>query len=293
MNTVTGTRFSWYAAAIYLAFATLPTLVAAPNANDGILPTEERRRLRERKAKEAREPLTYAAEPGWKASFAGYVLGQVYPPASTVSDPPGSIIRQRGFRRKLDESFHGMDVLSLSLTPTNYRLFRLSASGYFTGDRKTLLAEGRALLKDIGDSMGVELAPFKFEAPDGSYWPKCNMSGPSGPIPKKYPIDESQWATSWHAFAFSYTVKGNVRIDVDLGVIHDKRSYLCLTILDREGEQMAETEFDATFRAAHNGKSYDEWSREASSRRLPESKEKDGNVSQKSGVDALHPEGKK
>ena len=46
---------------------------------------------------------------------------------------------------------------------------------------ESLLVEGRALLKDIGGSMGIDLAPFKFEAPDGKYWPKCNMSGPSGP----------------------------------------------------------------------------------------------------------------
>ena len=245
------------------------------------LATDESMRLREREANELRKPLTYAAEPGWTASFAGYVLGQLYPPTPKVGDTRGVLFRERGFQKKLDAPFHGMDVLSLSLTPTSYRLFRLSAFGYFTGDRQSLLAEGRALLKDIGGNLGIDLAPFKFEAPDGSYWPKCNMSGPSGPIPKKYPIDESQWATSRHVFAFSYTVKGNVRIDVDLGVIHDKRSYICLTILDREGEQIAETEFDATFRAAHNGKSYDEWSREASSRRLPESKEKDGNVSRK------------
>ena len=228
---------------------------------------EGRKRMREIKAKESRKPLVLAAEPGWKASFAGYVLGQVYPPTSKVSDAPGSIIMERGFRKNLDAPFHGMDFMSLSFTPTNYRLFRLSASGYFTGDRKALLAEGRALLKDIGSSMGIDLAPFKFEAPDGKYWPRCNMSGPSGPIPRKYPIDESQWTTSWHVFAFSYTMKGSVRIDVNLGVIHDKRSYICLSILDSEGEQAAKIEFDTAFRATHNGKSYDEWRKEFSSRR--------------------------
>ena len=261
MNAKTGKSYSDYVTAFCLAVA---VLTAVPHA----LAVGECISSRERKAEESRKPLVLAAEPGWKASFAGYVLGQVYPPTSKVSDAPGSIIMERGFRKNLDEPFHGMDFMSLSFTPTNYRLFRLSASGYFTGDRKALLAEGRALLKDIGSSMGIDLAPFKFEAPDGKYWPRCNMSGPSGPIPRKYPIDESQWTTSWHVFAFSYTMKGSVRIDVNLGVIHDKRSYICLSILDSEGEQAAKIEFDTAFRATHNGKSYDEWRKEFSSRKF-------------------------
>ena len=240
----TGKNLSCYVTETCLGLAVLMGAATVPRA----LAADEQMRLRERKANESRKPLTYAAEPGWTASFAGYVLGQVYPPTPKVGETRGVLFRERGFQKKLDAPFHGMDVLSLSLTPTSYRLFRLSASGYFTGDRKSLLAEGRALLKDIGDNLGISLAPFKFEAPDGSYWPTCNMSGPSGPIPKKYPVDESQWTTSRYVFAFSYTMKGAVRIDVDLGCIDDKWSYVCMSISDGEGEQTAKAEFDKSLK---------------------------------------------
>ena len=284
MNAKTGKSYSDYVTAICLAVAALTAVAVVPHA----LAVDEYMSSRERKAEESRKPLVYAAEPGWTASFAGYVLGQICPPTTNVSDPRGSMFRERGFRKKFDEPYHGMDVLSLKLTPTSYRLFRISASGYFTGDREALLAEGRALLKDIGGSMGIELAPFKFEAPDGSYWPKSNMSGPSGPIPKKYPVDESQWSTSRHVFAFSYTVKGSVRVDVNLGIVHDKRLYVCMSILDSEIQQTAEAEFDKAFRAAHNGQSYDEWNKANSLRHLRERELKETDSSTSRGSDSSY-----
>ena len=222
---------------------------------------EHRERIR--KSKEMREPLVYDVEPGWRASFAGYTLGQVCPPPKS-----GSVIiyndtvRMYTPQKKLDAPFHGMDFLQQSLTPTSHRLFRISASKKgFEGDRKKFLDEGRSLLKDLGNVMGMELAPFKYEAPDWPYWPNGVWSGAR---PELYFADESQWATSRHVFAFSHTKKGTCRIDVRLEIIYDKPKSISMSILDCEGERVAEVEFDKAFRGAHDGRSWSEWCRGAS-----------------------------
>ena len=126
------------------------------------------------------------------------------------------------------------------------------------GDRKAYLDEGRALLKDLGAKMGIELAPFRFEAPDWPHWPNGFWSGPR---PELYFADENQWATSRHVFAFSHTKKGSVRIDVRLGIVYDKPKSISMLISDCEGEKAAEAEFDTAFRATHNGLNWNEWNR--------------------------------
>ena len=261
MNEKIVKKFSWCAAVI--SIAVLMTLTLVPHA----LAVDKDTSLRARKTEELRKPLTYAAEQGWNASFAGCVMGQTYPPDSKSGVVYGGIVKAYRPRKKLEVPFYGMDTLQLSLTPTSHRIFRIFADRGFTVDRESFLSEGKVFLKNIGAMMGVELAPFKFEAPNGSYWPKCNLSGLSGPVPKVYFADESQWFTSRHVFAFSHTKKGSVHINVRLGILHDKPSYFYILISDSELEQAADTEFDTAFRATHNGKSYDEWSKEFSSRR--------------------------
>ena len=228
---------------------------------------ERERKERMRKSEAMREPLIYDAEPGWTASFAGYVLGRTYPPPeSGCVTIYGDTVKMYTPQKTLDEPFHGMDFLQLVLMPTSHRLFMISACKRgFDGDRKSFLDEGRAILKDLGDMMGMELAPFRFEAPDWPYWPNGLWGGP---LPELYFADENQWATSRHVFAFSHTKKGPVRVDVRLGIVYDKPKSISMSITDCEGAQASEAEFDKAFRAAHNGQSWTEWSREMASRRL-------------------------
>lgn len=226
------------------------------------------------KSKEMREPLIYNAEPGWTATFAGYVIGQAYPPPeSGCVTIYADTVKEYHPQKTLDTPFHGMDFLQLTLTPTSHKLFKISACKRgFNGGRKSFLDEGRALLKDLGGMMGMELAPFKFEAPDWPYWPNGIWSGP---LPELYFADESQWATSRHVFAFSHTKKGHMRIDVRLGVVYDKPNSISMSILDCEGEQTAEAEFDKAFRAAHNGLSWKEYCEDSSKRHSPQNRIKE------------------
>ena len=219
------------------------------------------------KAAAMREPLIYDAEPGWTASFAGYVVGQAYPPPeSGCVTIYHDTVKMYTPQKTLDKPFHGMDFLQLALMPTSHRLFMISARKRgFDGDRKSFLDEGRGLLKDLGDMMGLKLAPFRFEAPDWPYWPDGLWSGP---LPELYSVDESQWATSRHVFAFSHTKKGSVRIDVRLEIVYDKPKSISISITDCLGAQSSEIEFDKAFRSAHKGQSWAEWSREMAGRRL-------------------------
>ena len=226
------------------------------------------------KSKKMREPLIYDVEPAWTATFAGYVIGQAYtPPESGCVTIYADTVKEYHPQKTLDTPFHGMDFLQLTLTPTSHKLFKISACKRgFNGGRKSFLNEGRALLKDLGGMMGMELAPFKFEAPDWPYWPNGMWSGP---LPELYFADESQWATSRHVFAFSHTKKGHIRIDVRLGVVYDKPNFISMSILDCEGEQTAEAEFDKAFRAAHNGLSWKEYCEDSSKSHSPQNRIKE------------------
>jgi hypothetical protein len=220
------------------------------------------------KSEKMREPLIYDAEPGWTATFAGYVIGQAYPPPeSGCVTIYCDTVKEYHPQKTLNMPFHGMEFLQLTLSPTSHRLFNISAiRREFDGDRKSFLDEGRALLKDLGGMMGMELAPFKFEAPDWPYWPNGLWSGP---LPELYLADESKWANSRHVFAFSHTKKGHIRINVRLGIVYDKPQSISMSILDCDGEQNAEAEFDKAFRAKHNGQSWTEWCKDTSNRRSP------------------------
>lgn len=231
--------------------------------------SEQELKERRRKSEAMRKPLIYDAEPGWRAAFAGYVIGQVYPPPKSGNVTIyNDTVRMYTSQKKLDTPFHGMDFLQLSLAPTSHRLFRISANRRgFEGDRKAFLEEGRKLLKDLGGTMGIELAAFRFEAPDWPHWPNGFWSGQR---PEVYFADESQWATSRHVFAFSHTKKGPCRIDVRLEIIYDKPKSISMSILNCDGAQIAEAEFDKAFRAAHNGLGWAEWCRGGSDGRLPE-----------------------
>ena len=215
---------------------------------------------RRRKSEAMRKPLIHDAEPGWKAAFAGYVIGQVYPPPRSGSVTIyNDTVRMYTPQKKLNVPFHGMDLLQLTLTPTSHRLFRISANRRgFEGDRKAFLEEGRKLLKDLGGKMGMELAPFRFEAPDHPHWPNGVWGGS---LPELYFADESQWTTSRHIFAFSHTKKGACRIDVRLEIIYDKPKSISMSIQDCDGARVAEAEFDKAFRAAHDGLGWSEWCR--------------------------------
>ncbi|MBO7687499.1 MAG: hypothetical protein J6V72_13995 [Kiritimatiellae bacterium] len=228
---------------------------------------ERERKERRRIAESMREPLIYDAEPGWTASFAGYVFGQAYqPPESGCVTIYHDTVKMYTPQKTLDKPFHGMDFLQLSLMPTSHRLFKISARKRgFDGDRKSFLDEGRSLLKDLGDMMGMKLAPFRFEAPDWPHWPNGAWSGS---LPELYSADESQWITSRHVFAFSHTKKGSIRIDVRLEIVYDKPKSISMSITDCVGAQASEAEFDEAFRAAHKGQSWAEWSSEMVGRRL-------------------------
>ena len=137
MNAKIVKKFSWYAAVIPIAVSVLMTLALVPHA----LAVDKDTSLRARKTEELRKPLTYAAEPGWTASFAGCVIGQTYLADSNSGVVYGGIVKAYRPRKKLEVPFYGMDTLQLSLTPTSHRIFRIFADRGFTGDRESFLSE--------------------------------------------------------------------------------------------------------------------------------------------------------
>ena len=226
------------------------------------------RKERLQELKEARIPLTYEVPAGSKFELFGYVMGQTYQPAASGSEVIyGDRLNRYIPTYSLPEKFHGMDRLSCELTPIGKRLYSMSLSRQNFAGRTDLMKVGKAVLESLGKALGYKLAPFKYEAPDWPYWP-CGVW--SGPIPDLFVADESQWATSKNVFAVSNTRIGDVSVNVRLGVVSFNNFSLSVTAQDVAVASEGKSEFDEDFKKHHDGKTFNEWSRERAFKRSPE-----------------------
>ncbi|MBQ7651502.1 MAG: hypothetical protein IJS15_11120, partial [Victivallales bacterium] len=231
---------------------------------------EERARVREdrlRALEEARRPLIYDLPPGSEFELFGYVMGQVYQPA-----PSGHVVVYGDRVNRyiptypLPKKFHGMDDLSCQLTPISRRLYSMSLSRRDFSGRANLMSEGVAVLESLGEMLGHELAPFKYEAPDPPYWPCGDWSGP---LPDLFVADENQWATSKNVFAVSNTRIGGVLVSVKLEVVSFDRFNMSIAARDDALASESQREFEEDFKKHHEGKTFAEWSQECSFKRSP------------------------
>ena len=233
----------------------------------------ERRKQKKLKDKErmartvrAREPLRYPAKSGWRMEFAGHKMGKAYPPpvnGQTVFYV--DVVNHYRPQVVLDVPYHGMQHLSLNLSPTSHRIFHMGMSrGDFTS-RQELKDSGVALLDDLGKTIGRKLTGFRFEAPDWPYWPsRRGIWG--GPKAELYVADESMWPTSKNIFAISDTHVGSCSIQVRLSIVNFTEYELSVSIHDEEIAAESDSEFVAAFRRAHDGKDYQEWWNERQAR---------------------------
>ena len=231
---------------------------------------EERARVREdrlRALEEARRPLIYDLSTGREFELFGYVMGQVYQPA-----PSGHVVVYGDRVNRyiptypLPKKFHGMDDLSCQLTPISRRLYSMSLSRRDFSGRANLMSEGVAVLESLGEMLGHELAPFKYEAPDPPYWPCGDWSGP---LPDLFVADENQWATSKNVFAVSNTRIGGVLVSVKLEVVSFDRFNMSIAARDDALASESQREFEEDFKKHHEGKTFAEWSQECSFKRSP------------------------
>ena len=241
---------------------------------------EEKARVRAdrlRALEEARRPLIYDLPPGSRFELFGYVMGQVCQPA-----PSGHMVVYGDRVNRyipiytLPKKFHVMGDLFCQLTPTSRRLYSMSLSRRDFSGRADLMAEGLAVLGDLGKMLGHELAPFKYEAPDWPYWP-CGVW--SGPLPDLFVADENQWATSKNVFAVSNTRIGGVFVNVKLDVVSFDHFNMSIVVRDDSLANEGQREFEEDFKKHHEGKTFAEWSQESAFKRSPEYKKNQSRAS--------------
>ena len=226
------------------------------------------RRERLKAFEEARIPLVHEVPPGSKFELFGYVMGQTYQPAASGHMVIyGDRVNRYTPTYSLTESFHGMNNVDCELTPTTKRLYSMLLQRTDFAERMDLMKEGEAVLGSLEKMLGHELASFKFEAPDRPYWP-CGAW--SGPIPQLFVADENQWATSKNVFAVSRTKIGGVLVRVKLDVVSFDHFKLSIEAKDDALAAEGAREFDEDFKKHHEGKTFNEWSREMAFRRSPE-----------------------
>ena len=226
------------------------------------------RRERLKALEKARIPLVHDVPPGSRFELFGYVMGQTYKPAASGQMVIyGDRVRCYTPAYPLPENFHGMSNVECELTPTTKRLCLMSLQRTDFAGRTDLMKEGEAVLGDLEKKLGHKMAPFKFEAPDGPYWP-CGFW--SGPIPDLFVADETQWATSKNVFAVSRTKIGGVSVNVKLDVVSFDHFKLFIEAKDEALASEGSREFDEDFKKHHEGKSFHEWSKEMAFRRSPE-----------------------
>lgn len=224
---------------------------------------EEKARVRAdrlRALEEARRPLIYDLPLGSRFELFGYVMGQVCQPApSGHMVVYGDRVNRYIPTYTLPKKFHGMGDLFCQLTPTSRRLYSMSLSRRDFSGRADLMAEGLAVLGDLGKMLGHELAPFKYEAPDWPYWPCGDWSGP---LPDLFVADENQWATSKNVFAVSNTRIGGVFVNVKLDVVAFDHFNMSIVVRDDSLANEGQREFEEDFKKHHDGKNFAEWSQE-------------------------------
>ena len=215
--------------------------------------------------KEARTPLTYEVPAGSKFELFGYVMGQTYQPAASGQKVIyGDRINRYIPSYPLPEKFHGMRYISCELTPISKRLYSMSLNRSDFAGRKELMDEGNAVLGNLGKLLGYKLSPFRYEVPDGPYWP-CDVW--SGPLPELIVADENQWATSKNVFAVSNTKIGSVSIKVKLDVVSSNRFNLSVKANDETVASEGTREFEEDFKKHHEGITFNDWGRDVAFRR--------------------------
>ena len=102
-----------------------------------------------------------------------------------------------------------------------------------------------------------------FTAPHWQYWPssKSIVNLWEGPLPKLYMANESMWPTSKIIFATSKTYVGDCIVHLKMGVVNDDEYDLSFSASSKIAAEKSEMEFQAAFRAKHDGATYEEWSK--------------------------------
>ena len=207
----------------------------------------------------------YSTFPTGCVEFAGYKLGEAYHSltngAKVVCD---DVVKCYTPTVMLDPPCHGVKSLNLCLSPQSHILVRMSASKMMDfKDRHELMGAGLSILDDLLKHSRKTPQKFMFTAPHWQYWPsnKSIVNLWEGPLPKLYMANESMWPTSKIIFATSKTYVGDCIVHLKMGVVNDDEYDLSFSASSKIAAEKSEMEFQAAFRAKHDGATYEEWSK--------------------------------
>ena len=207
----------------------------------------------------------YSMGPTGCVEFAGYTIGESYHSltngAKIVCD---DVVKCYTPTVSLDPPCHGIKSLNLCLSPLNHILVSMSASRVMDfRDRQELMGVGLSIFDDLVKHSGKTHPKFMFTAPHRPYWPsrKSIVNLWEGPLPRLYMANESMWPTSKIIFATSKTYVGDCIIHLKMGVANYDEYDLSFSASSKSAAAKSEKEFRTAFRAKHDGKTYEEWSK--------------------------------
>ena len=209
-----------------------------------------------------------------RVEFAGYKLGESYHNLTNGGRMIYfGVLKHYTHLAALNPPFHGLESVNMCLSSSSHSLMSMNASRIDFKGRQDLMNEGLSTLQDLGRHFGILLSRFKFTAPDWPYWPSRKHGYLwEGLMPELLKVDDSLWPTAKTIFATSDTNMGDYSVQVRLGVVDYDEYEMSISLNSKSASEKSEKEFQAAFRAKHNGKTYDEWSVEQQYRNSPEFK---------------------
>ena len=199
------------------------------------------------RSRQARKPMESSVRIKKPISFLGRTFGEVRPVSTnTCRTGCSDIVSEYRQTYNLEERYFAFGQVQERISPCSHRLHTLNFyyRDYTYGvdgpsplgryrNGCDFLAEGRAIVADLEQRLGVPLQKLQLMSPIWPFRPGVKMSRAwSGSIPECYLCDEASWVTSRHAVATSNTNLGRVRVLLKLQITYYDEFLLTLSISD-------------------------------------------------------------